>query len=335
VTVCIASIFRWSYSTPGVPGVEWGSAALAVSDRMITAGDVQYEPQQFKVSRASPTTVVMIAGDYSLHTQALKEMFGQLKGATNPTPKNIALIYGRAIQGVKRRQAEDLFLAPLGLNTDSFIAQQKDMSEQFVNSITSQLQNYRGDEVEAIIVGHAEGSAQIYTVDTLGIVNCSDDVGFAAIGIGAWHAKSSLMQAGYINRSTFENAMAATFAAKKSAETAPGVGKNTDIHLITRETVHALWPNVAKKLGELYTEFEAERLSLSARSVEKLHAYMRGEAKDEFWGSIDEEDRRQLEELARKDKEANVGDATAAAEAPRGNEGGQEDGHEEPPERKS
>jgi hypothetical protein len=210
---------------PGKPK-HWGPAAIAISDRMITAGDVQYEPQQLKVATVYPASLVMIAGDYSLHTQAMKEMYGHLIGVTDAKPRDIALIYGRAIQGIKRRQAEDLFLAPLGLNTDSFLAQQKDMSEHFVKSITAQLQGYRGDDVEAIIVGSDKNIVQIYTVDSLGMVGCSDDVGFAAIGIGAWHAKSRLMQAGYVSRQLFANALAAAFAAKKSAETAPGVGRH-------------------------------------------------------------------------------------------------------------
>ena len=41
-----------------------------------------------------------------------------------------------------------------------------------------------------------------------------------------------MMQAGYVNTFRYYAALGVTFAAKKSAEIAPGVGKATDIHLI-------------------------------------------------------------------------------------------------------
>jgi hypothetical protein len=85
-------------------------------------------------------------------------------------------------------------------------------------------------------------------VDTGGSVNCCDDVGFAAIGIGAWHAKSRLMQGGYINNMFFAPALAVLYAAKKAAEIAPGVGRATDIQIVLREGHFPLWDHVHKPL---------------------------------------------------------------------------------------
>jgi 20S proteasome alpha/beta subunit len=73
----------------------------------------------------------------------------------------------------------------------------------------------------------------IYAIDKNGMIACWDDVGFAAIGSGAWHAKSLLMQAGYVNKAIFAPALALTFAAKKASEIALGVGKETDIKIVS------------------------------------------------------------------------------------------------------
>jgi hypothetical protein len=73
------------------------------------------------------------------------------------------------------------------MNTDTFMAQQNDLTRDFIDRITNQLQEFRGDDVEALIVGGDGQEVHIYAVDTRGMTSCYDDVGFAAIGIGAWH----------------------------------------------------------------------------------------------------------------------------------------------------
>jgi hypothetical protein len=118
VTVCNAGLFDWNYGTVEVP--DWGRAGILISDRMITAGDVQYEPRQRKAAEIAPNVLLAIAGDYSIHSQAIKDTHKQLRGNVKPDPYDVALIYGRAIQAIKRRQAEDLYLSPLGLNTRYF-----------------------------------------------------------------------------------------------------------------------------------------------------------------------------------------------------------------------
>jgi 20S proteasome alpha/beta subunit len=214
--------------------VEHGVAALVATDRKISTDDIEYEPQQLKLSFITPRAVILIAGDFAVHSEALRVIQKNLKGNPDALPENIALLYGKAIQAIKRREAEDKYLAPLGMNTDTFLAQQRDLSEGFVDRITTQLQRYEGENVDAIIVGSDGESVHIYTVDTRGMIGCSDDVGFAAIGIGAWHAKSRLMQAGYVNTSIFAPALAAIYVAKKASEIAPGVGTTTDIHVVFR-----------------------------------------------------------------------------------------------------
>ena len=215
MTVCIAALFQWNYGTRASP--KPAPAAIVVTDRMITAGDVQYEPQQTKTAQVTPHTLLVIAGDYSLHSQAAKATLFHFNGDQTASPESIARFYGRKIQEIKMREAEDLCLAPLGLNTDTFLAQQKEMASHLSSRLTEQMQSYMGADVDALVIGSSGDYVQIYGVDTKGIVSCFDDVGFAAIGIGAWHAKSRLMQAGYSNRTAFARAAALTFAAKKTA----------------------------------------------------------------------------------------------------------------------
>lgn len=272
VTVCIAAIFSWNYSTLASP--QPGPAAMILSDRMITAGDVQYEPQQTKVAYITPRVLLVIAGDYSLHSQAIRKTAEHFQKDPNASPECVAVFYGRSVQALKLKEAEDLYLAPLGLNSDSFLAQQKDMAPHFVSLLTDQMQAYRGEEVDSLIVGSAGSVIDIYGVDTKGMIACYNDVGFAAIGSGAWHAKSRLMQAGYVNTTSFAAALSFGFAAKKAAELAPGIGVNTDITLVFKSGYEHLRPDVANRVHELYLEYIPKVHALGGEYINKVQEFI-------------------------------------------------------------
>jgi 20S proteasome alpha/beta subunit len=273
VTVCIATLFQWNYAAKGEP-TKYGVCALVASDRMITAGDVEYEPQQLKVAYISQKAILVIAGQYPTHTQAIQQVAKQLQERPDSTPETIAALYGKAIQKIRMQLAEDEYLAPLGMNTDTFIAQQRDMSEAFVASVTQQLQNFDGPGIEALVVGTEEDRTQIWSVDHRGTARCFDDVGFHAIGIGSGHASLSLMQAGYTNNWLFANSLAAIYAAKKVAETAPGVGTNTDIHLVNKFGVTRLWPEAFESLERIYQKYREAQSKLVLDAVQELHEAM-------------------------------------------------------------
>lgn len=124
------------------------------------------------------------------------------------------------------------------------------------------------------MVGSDGMSAYVYSVDSRGTVSNMGDVGFAAIGIGAWHAKSRLMQSGYTNALSYVPALSAVFAAKKSAEIAPGVGTATDIHLVFRNSIERLDEAVAAKAAELYQQYSDQQKANGAHYVELLRQFV-------------------------------------------------------------
>jgi hypothetical protein len=281
VTVGVATLFRWNYGPYGPNDVPvFGVAAAVACDRMITAGDIQYEPQQMKFAAMTPRVLISIAGDYSIHSEALLDTRKQIGIDTNTHPKNVALLYGKAIQAIKRRQAEDLHLAPLGMNTDTFLAQQRELLDSVANHLTDQLQKYQGEDVEALVVGSDGHDVLLYSVDTKGMIYYLNDVGFGAIGIGAWHAKSRLMQNGYVNAAFYPQALAAAYAAKKSAEVAPGVGKHTDMRLVLKDEISLVMPEILEKLESLYEDYERNHKEQTQRAITELAAFIGGKRKE-------------------------------------------------------
>jgi hypothetical protein len=223
-----------------------------------------------KLAHMTPHVMTLVAGDFSLHSQVIVDARKLLQNSPDKTPENVARLYGRSIQNLKQRQAEDLYLAPLGMNSDTFIAQQKDMSDNFIDRITNQLQSYQGDDVEALVMGSDGENAHLYTVDTRGIAHYMNDIGFAAIGSGAWHAKSRLMQGGYVNTANLAQALASTYAAKRTADVAPGVGRYTDIWLVLKDSMFPLWDDVESTLKDLYDQYEVDRRALGVAAIARL-----------------------------------------------------------------
>lgn len=309
VTVCVVTLFGWNYGTLEKP--EYSMAAIAASDRMITNFDAEYEPAQLKFAFVTPRACILIAGDYAIHSEAILEAMKALRNTPDAHPQNIALIYGRAVQSIKRRQSEDIFLAPLGMNTDTFLAQQKDLSESFVDRITNQLQEYRGEDVEALVAGSDGQNVHLYHVDTRGTVSALHDVGFGAIGIGAWHARSQLMQAGYVNTAAYCPALAATYAAKKVAEFAPGVGKETDMRLILKNTIEPIRADVFEKLKSLYDDYTSKRRELVSAALAELQKTFIGKTDDKKDGG------------PRQDTQASGGAPKNATEAAQGDDDGE------------
>jgi hypothetical protein len=313
VTVCIATLFQWNYAAKGDPP-KLARGAITVSDRMITATDIQYEPQQQKAAFFGKSTV-LVAGDIGIHSQAIHDTEKEIRGR-NLTPHDIAKIYGRAIQAINRQRAETEILAPLGLNMDTFHGQQKEFSQGFVELITSQLQNRRPPvDSEALVVGSDGEDSHIYQIDAYGNETCLDAVGFGAIGIGAWHAKSRLMQVGHTSSRFWAQSLASIFAAKKNAEIAPGVGKHTDIHVILKDGPFHIWQHVPPELLKLYEKYSAEAVKFGDLMVKELDEFLAKQANEAVANE-------QPVQVSRENPQADAGASTDAAETPRGDESG-------------
>ena len=111
---------------------------------------------------------------------------------------------------------------------------------------------YEELDVEGIVCGVDAQWPHIYVITDPGIVNCEDSVGFAAVGIGANHADSQFMLAGYHFNETFPRSMFLTYAAKRKAEVAPGVGEATDLFSASLNGVSFARQEVITKLEEIY-----------------------------------------------------------------------------------
>lgn len=228
VTVCIAAICTLPNGLLGL---------VALSDRMLTAGDIEFEPPQQKVYHLQPQmplAAILVAGDLGLQAEICQRAhlrLAQRQSGVAPLVEEVAALYAEEYVKMRQSRAELVYLSPLGLTLHTFVANQRFLAPEQIQILRNQLTNYQLDAA-AIVCGVDVRGAHIYTVRDPGLVSNQGAVGFDAIGIGEGHAASQFMQARYWRGWPLGEALLHAYSAKRRAETAPGVGKETDLLFI-------------------------------------------------------------------------------------------------------
>jgi hypothetical protein len=241
---------------------------------MLTRGDFEYERPQLKINNLTRRILVLAAGSYVVHSEALINT--QRAVATSPEEDvgKVAEIYAKHVRNHRTRQAEQIYLSPIGLDLDSYLSRQQELAPSIATDIASQLQGHKID-IEAIVVGCDDITAYIYHIDNDGFVTCHNEIGFLSIGIGAVHASSSFMSLGYAGWFAYPQALLCTFASKKRAEVAPGVGKDTDMFLLNKNGVERIIDSTMNKLNEMYDRETANQHQRNNQLIQELLDHMR------------------------------------------------------------
>jgi hypothetical protein len=263
VTVCVAAISEHRY-------------LFGASDRMLTTGGIiQFEPQQSKIKIITTSIALMTAGDSSTQDAIIKKVRADVDYRIKNDPSNwwsvadVAELYRKYESEINCKKAEDKFLIPLGLTYETFIAKQKEMDAQFIRQVANDLMGFAMPDVEAIITGVDVTGPHIYIFLRPQVI-CMDTVGFAAIGIGQWHANSQFMFAEYDPGKKLSESLLLVYSAKKRAEVAPGVGAATDMFTIGEQlgSFTMLRQDVIDTLKVIYKKERNRELS-AARSARK------------------------------------------------------------------
>ena len=264
MTICVAAMS------------DSGKRVFGASDRMLTGGDVEFEPSQSKVVELTPSIAILVAGNTAMQIEIAYKVRSEVGRRLEAEPGNIwtvsdvADLYSHFHNEARLKRSENSILAPLGLNRTSFLDRQQHLAPDLVLQLANKLTSYEGPRVQAIVLGVDLGGGHIYVCDN-GAVNCQDSVGFAAIGIGHWHATSQFMFGGHTKYNAMPETMLMTYFAKKRSEVAPGVGEFTDMLMIgpdldsyvligdePLETLDRIWQRAQSKRRELERAAEEE-----------------------------------------------------------------------------
>jgi len=272
MTVCIASIYN-------------SNSILGVSDRMITAGDIKFEPPQTKIISVTNSIIIMTAGDSNIQTQIYERVSHIVGERIKLHPEkwipviDVAYLYRDCYLELKREATEKSVLSPYGLTMDSFISKQKELSDDFVENISLRINNFSIATAESIITGIDDDGAHIYVVINGGM-GCYDRIGFASVGIGSNHALSHLMLSGHTPMTSEPKALLTIHQAKKKSEVSPGIGEQTDMFVLGPGlgTFNMLIPipglNIVKDLDEVYKKYVKELHKIDRKTEEKIVDYL-------------------------------------------------------------
>ncbi len=269
MTICVAALYRNR------------QCVLAAADRMITAGNIQFEPSQPKVIPATSSIVYLLAGDSPTQTMLCNRVQMIVNDAIHQHPdqwvnvRDVAETFARFYHALRHEQATAALLSPFGLNGQSFIDNQQSMSPQLVQMLATEMLNFQMPPVETLIVGVDTLGAHIYLVEN-GRVSCHDGVGFAAIGSGTAHAESQFMFSRFNPSANFTRTLTLTYTAKKRAEIAPGVGGDTDMFLIGPEpgTYMPIAEHHLDRLENIYEQLRNQEQQAVQTAEESVQSYV-------------------------------------------------------------
>jgi hypothetical protein len=101
-----------------------------------------------------------------------------------------------------------------------------------------------------------------------GTVQHFDKIGFGAVGSGIPHATTAMCLDGQTSKRKISETLYGVYMAKRKAESAPGVGKETDLGVITKEGICFLETQNLKDLDALYSQNLKHDIDLTC--VEKI-----------------------------------------------------------------
>jgi 20S proteasome alpha/beta subunit len=123
-------------------------------------------------------------------------------------------------------------------------------------------------ETDFLVVGIDERGGHVISLIFPGTVQHFDKIGFGAVGSGIPHATTSLCLEGQTRNRRVSETIYSVYAAKRKAESAPGVGKETDLGVITKHGICFLDTDDLKSLEMLYNQSLKREVDLAP--VEKI-----------------------------------------------------------------
>lgn len=253
MTICIAGICETQNDNT--------RKAIAIADRMITAGDTEFEQTAFsKIEKLTENSVAVTAGSALAHTELFNATKAKFTGTPSPPIAQIVQELKDNYVALRTIRAEERYFKPLGLTVKEFLENQRSLDSTLVLRLSRQLEEARyGGRLglQIVVAGVDTAGGHIHCIVDPGISECFDSIGYCSIGSGERHADSALIINDYNIALSMRKALYLIYEAKRRGELAPGVGKTyTDISIITDSGIQNL---TVEQIGELKTIFDKRK----------------------------------------------------------------------------
>ena len=249
MTICIAGICD---SQNG-----FANKAIAVADRMITAGDTEFEQVAFsKIDKLTENCVAVTAGSALAHTELFKATRAKFTGTPRPPITDIIQELKSNYVRLRTIRAEEQYFKPLGLTVANFLTNQRSLDSTLVIRLSRQLEEarYGGRAgLRIVVAGVDTAGGHVHCVFDPGSSECFDAIGYCSIGSGERHADFTLIINDYNIALSTKKALYLMYEAKKRAELAPGVGRiYTDVSIVSDSGIQNLTAQKIQELQKVY-----------------------------------------------------------------------------------
>lgn len=260
MTVCIAAI------------CENGDSLVVASDHMVTARHLaaEFEHPDGKIDQLAPACVGLTAGDALVSTDLFRSCRDQIKQLSSPSVEHIANLVKKSFVKIRQRRAEDRLLAPRGMDLSSFYqAMIHTLPTEIAFSIDKGIETAQLP-LEIIVAGVDTTGAHIYGIHDPGILHCFDSLGYNAIGSGESHALLVIIGNNHCRIRNLNETVFLTYEAKKKAELAQGVGKTTEMAIITSKKIKTLSDDERDLLENIYREKTSPQIEAVKKAIHEL-----------------------------------------------------------------
>jgi 20S proteasome alpha/beta subunit len=257
MTVCIATLCN---ETKDI---------VVASDRMITATypPVEFEHGTPKIEVICPSCVVLTAGDALAHADICRAVREIVAGLSRPKTAVIKEHIRVTYVAERQKVISQRFLEPRGWTLDDFYEKYaRTIHPDLMLTIDREISTYDYG-LEIIVAGVDSDEGHIYGIRHPGEVDCYDALGYHTIGIGDLHAVSSLIGNKCIPSVSRKMAVYLVYEAKKNAENAPGVGRDTDMVIINKDG-HQILNN--EELSLLNNIYDSRRVPQTAEFIKAV-----------------------------------------------------------------
>jgi hypothetical protein len=221
---------------------------ICATDRMIsTSGLGQFEHDIEKYKLLGSNTVAMLSGDPLLFEELTKitpkeKSFKQIRDA----------IYHN-FQNKRKEQIQREILDTFGLGRQSIIDMlEKEVNNKYTDKILDQISKFEL-ETGMLLAGFENGRAQICRIDEA-YTGEYRDIGFETIGSGDNQALNTLLFQRQSRKTPVLTALYNVYKAKRNSEVKQGVGKETDMLVLTEKRVMLITPSQFEILRNIYEE---------------------------------------------------------------------------------
>lgn len=247
MTVCIAALCS---AENGV-----SKNVIVASDRMVTLGGfMEFEHQISKISKLTDKSVILVAGDTYRGSKVVDVVKDRLAEIPDNKIQNIANWVTKVYSECRDELIETEIFKTRGFTKKEFYENyQTKLLPQLAFQLDQQVITYDFG-VQLIVAGVDELGSHAFAIYNPGNSIDIHQIGYVAIGSGTLHATQSLIGFGHSPAIDLKTTVFCTFASKKRAEVAPGVGKDTDLFIITEQGIKALSQDEIKQLDEIYEQ---------------------------------------------------------------------------------